>query len=91
MCCFRKEQYRISDDIVRSTAIAKNMIIGKVYNSKWVLERATRDHPLQVDVDSIKKVTTNLDVALEKLLQSDSMDSIRGIEGEYSKPVFFRI
>lgn len=84
----RKEQYRISDDIVRSTAIAKNMIIGKVYNSKWVLERATRDHPLQVDVDSIKKVTTNLDVALEKLLQSDSMDSIRGIEGNTASQYF---
>src|SRR5699024_5501334 len=37
---------------------------------------------------SIKKVTTNLDVALEKLLQSDSMDSIRGIEGNTASQYF---
>ena len=84
----RKEQYRISDDTVRSMAIAKNMIIGKVYNSKWVLERATRDHPLQVDVESIKKVTANMDAALNKLLNGDSMETIRGIEGNTASQYF---
>ena len=53
----RKQQYRISDSLEDSIPIARNMIIGKIYNSKWVLERATRDHALQVDVDAIKKVT----------------------------------
>lgn len=84
----RKEQYRISDDTVRSMAIAKNMIIGKVYNSKWVLERATRVHPLQVDVESIKKVTANMDAALNKLLNCDFMETIRGIEGNTASQYF---
>ena len=51
----RKQQYRISDSLEDSIPIARNMIIGKIYNSKWVLERATRDHAMQVDVDAIKK------------------------------------
>ena len=29
----------------QSLLIAKNMILAKVYNSKWILERAIRDYP----------------------------------------------
>lgn len=84
----RKQQYRISDSLEDSIPIARNMIIGKIYNSKWVLERATRDHALQVDVDAIKKVTANLDEHIRQLLECDSMDSIRGIEGNAASQYF---
>ena len=39
----RKEQYRISDDEKRSVQYAKNMIVGKVFNSRWSIERTLRD------------------------------------------------
>ena len=39
----RKQQYRVSDDPKASLAIARNFILGKVYNSRWILERACRD------------------------------------------------
>lgn len=42
----RKEQYRIAMDKMSSIKIARNCILGKVYNAKWVLERAARDYPL---------------------------------------------
>lgn len=84
----RKQQYRISDSLEDSIPIARNMIIGKIYNSKWVLERATRDHALQVDVDALKKVTANLDEHIRQLLECDSMDSIRGIEGNAASQYF---
>ena len=84
----RKQQYRISDSLEDSIPIARNMIIGKIYNSKWVLERATRDHALQVDVDAIKKVTANLDEHIRQLLECDSMDRIRGIEGNAASQYF---
>ena len=47
----RKRQYEASIDSDISLGIARNCILGKVYNSRWVLERATRDHGLQVDVE----------------------------------------
>ena len=84
----RKQQYRISDSLEDSIPIARNMIIGKIYNSKWVLERATRDHALQVDVDVIKKVTANLYEHIRQLLECDSMDRIRGIEGNAASQYF---
>lgn len=40
----RREQYRIADSESRSCLVARNMITGKVFNCRWVLERALRDH-----------------------------------------------
>lgn len=51
----RKQQYRISENEEESIKLARNFIIGKVYNSRWILERAARDYPLRVDVEKIKK------------------------------------
>ena len=50
----RKQQYQISNHRDESICIAKNFIFGKVYNSKWVLERATRDYAMRLDTDTIK-------------------------------------
>ena len=52
----RKQQYRISDNRDESVHIARNFILGKVYNSRWILERAARDYALRLDVETIKKI-----------------------------------
>ena len=54
----RKKQYRISDSEMESLAIAKNMLIGKIYNAKWVLARVVRDHAMRVDVNAIKNAVS---------------------------------
>lgn len=46
----RKTQYKLSDDENACTEIARNMIAGKLYNSRWVIERATRDYPNSLDL-----------------------------------------
>ena len=45
----RKQQFRISESSEQSMAIAKNFILGKVFNARWVLERAARDYPMRLD------------------------------------------
>ena len=47
----RQTQYRVSDDPAQSCRYARSFILGKVYNARWVLERATRDHPQRVPVE----------------------------------------
>ena len=47
-------------------AIARNFILGKVYNSKWILERASRDYALRLDVEKIKKKSAFLAESLGK-------------------------
>lgn len=40
----RREQYRIADDPLRSCAIARTMIFGKLSNSAASIQRTLRDH-----------------------------------------------
>lgn len=84
----RKEQYRVSDDECRSASIARNFIFGKVYNSKWILERATRDYPLRVDVGKIKGVTSSLTDSLRVIRDIESLDVLRGVEGSSAVQYF---
>lgn len=84
----RKTQYRISDEDEKSACIAKNLILGKVFNSKWVLERTTRDHPLQVDVNRIKKATDFLENSIRQLKDATGVEQIMGIEGNAASHYF---
>ena len=56
----RKKQNAISMNDSESLEVAKNCIIGKVHNARWVLERATRDHSMQIDVERVKKASIML-------------------------------
>ena len=84
----RKEQYKISEDINRSINIAKNFIIGKIYNSKWVLERAIRDYPLRLDVVKLKQKSQYLSNSLKLIENVNGLDELRGIEGEAASVYF---
>lgn len=84
----RKQQYEISNDPVASLGIAKNCILGKVYNSRWVLERATRDHGLQVDVNQVKRASGFLKSSLESIETCTDMAQLRGYEGEAASVYF---
>lgn len=85
----RKEQYRISDDQERSLAYAKNMILGKVFNCRWSLERTLRDHELRVDSGRIKDVSHELKEGLEQVRRAESLESLRGTEGELASRYFY--
>ena len=56
----RQTQYRIADSEAESCLYARNFILGKVYNARWVLERATRDHPQRVPVEQLKHTSAQL-------------------------------
>lgn len=78
----RKEQCLLSEDDRRCAAIARNMIIGKIYNERWVLGRALRDHAMRVDQARIQEVIAALNTAVKQLDGADNTESIRGLEGE---------
>ena len=85
---FRKQQYRISDDKEQGVQYAKNMMIGKVYNSRWTLERTARDHKERVDYESIRKISAELQEGLLKIRTVDNIDQLWGIEGELASRYF---
>lgn len=84
----RKKQYEISTNEMVSMEIARNCILGKVFNSRWVLERATRDHTLQIDVDRVKRASGFLQDALKAIENCTNMELLRGYEGEAASVYF---
>lgn len=84
----REKQYRTSMDETVSLEIAKNCITGKVYNARWVLERAIRDHGMQIDAEKVKHASLLLKDAVFRIRGSDSKDSLRGYEGEAASVYF---
>ncbi len=84
----RKEQYRISDNAGRSVAYAKNMIIGKVFNSRWSIERTLRDHAMRVDAQKLKHISNALYETLPKIDQTSDLEELRGLEGKAAEQYF---
>ena len=84
----RQQQYASSKDEKVSLDIAKNCILGKVYNARWVLERAIRDHSLQIDAEQVKKASNYLKNSLESIQKCESKDQLRGFEGEAASIYF---
>lgn len=84
----RKEQYCLTMDSGKSIQIAKNCILGKVYNAKWVLERACRDNGLRVDVEQIKRKSAFLSNSMKRIRGCEQAAELRGLEGEAASVYF---
>lgn len=78
----RKRQYQVSEDVTRSVAIARNIVLGKVYNARWVVERMKRDHGMQLDTERLEKVSSELKRNMKTIAECDNKDTLRGYEGK---------
>ena len=84
----RKEQYRVSENKEKSIAIARNFIFGKVYNARWILERAARDYSLRLDAEKLKEKSTVLYHSLQKIRECSAASKLLGLEGEAASVYF---
>ncbi len=84
----RKTQYSWSESCEKSLPLSKNFIIGKIYNGRWVLERALRDHGLRIDADAVGRASGKLKSSLTRIKNCSSIESVRGIEGEAAATYF---
>lgn len=84
----RKNQYRFSDDLGMSAHMAKYFLSGKLYNARWVIERATRDHAMRLDCAKLKAVSQSIYTAGKELLNCQTLEEIRGIEGAAANRYF---
>ncbi|MNO37292.1 CRISPR-associated protein Cas4/endonuclease Cas1 fusion [compost metagenome] len=78
----RKKQYLLSEDEPQSARIARNFIIGKIYNHKWMIERMTRDYPLRIDVPRFKEVSKHLSAIIVDVRECEDLERLRGLEGQ---------
>ncbi len=84
----RKTQYRISDNENECTEISKNIITGKLFNSRWVIERATRDYPNSLDTEKLKRVSAQINEAIKNIPACENTEQLRGVEGEAASRYF---
>ena len=87
----RRQQYRLADCEEASAAIAGNIVMGKIANSRYVLQRFARDYGSEEnEFRPVKDAVRTLGISMKRLagINGTSLDSIRGIEGDSSRCYF---
>ena len=87
----RREQYRRSEDVVGCAAIVTNLLVGKVHNQRAVIGRALRDHGDKLSEEprkSLEITRKRLARIVNRLLQVEDLDVLRGLEGEAAQAYF---
>ena len=79
----RRAQYRLSEH--NPVPIARHIIAAKIQSGKRVLQRRLRNHGEVVEVQT---AITALNFSLQQLQRADSLDLIRGIEGDAAARYF---
>ena len=86
----RREQYRRADDLEFSAKVSKFILTGKITNCRTVLQRALRDHASKIDEQEVRKAVMRFNRQLEFFETEQSLDVLRGIEGD-SAHIYFNV
>lgn len=81
----RKKQYSLSEDENVALHLAKLFILGKVFNTRSILQRYIRDNGADEEVEHVVK---QLECRKKRIMQAESMDILRGEEGHAANAYF---
>lgn len=84
----RKKQYLTSENEAESVRIASSFLVGKLYNSRKVLQRAVRDHAMLVNVESLSASSASLKALMIATRDCRTIYDLMGIEGSAAKIYF---
>ncbi|MFN4291103.1 MAG: type I-C CRISPR-associated endonuclease Cas1c [Permianibacter sp.] len=84
----RVSQYQHAQTEPGALTIARNMVAGKIRNSRHVLMRAARDSHNDDDKRQLVAAAKHLAASLRALPQIQTLDSLRGVEGEAAQTYF---
>lgn len=84
----RREQYRWADDEKKSASLARSFLVGKIANSRTVLQRSLRDHGEKPGCKDLENAAQRLRFSLDQLQSSNSLDVLRGVEGDAAGTYF---
>lgn len=83
----RHAQHRLHDDAEARLGIARNIVAGKIRNSRWILLRAARDAS-PAPRDRMRAAVSDLETALAATASAESLDIVMGIEGNAARVYF---
>ena len=86
----RREQYRKADDAWCSAELARMVLIGKIANSRTVVQRAMRDHSEKdhMDMSRMSEAVQRLSAYLNLIEKDNQLDMVRGFEGDAAHTYF---
>jgi len=84
----RRAQYRQADCAEKAAAIARNVVLAKIANSRSVLLRAARDRPDSSGSAALRNAALRLMQLLSDVERADDLDRLRGLEGDASRTYF---
>lgn len=84
----RRTQYRVADDPAHCLKVSRNFILGKIANSRTVLQRAVRDHDVVAKDTCVNDAIQYLGRQLDRVRRCDNLEKLRGIEGDAAKHYF---
>lgn len=87
----RRAQYRSADDRDWTAGLVREIVTGKVLNQRTVIRRALRDHgggmaaAVRTKLEAVERRFTD---AARRAQRPQTLDSLRGIEGEAAQAYF---
>ena len=81
----RRQQVRRADNPAASLTIARSFVLGKLANSRTVMQRALRDHGPDAALETAVNTLAN---AIRRAGEADDIYILRGIEGEAANAYF---
>lgn len=84
----RREQYRWADQPNKSAAVARAVVLAKVANCRTVLQRGLRDRPDNAGSQQMEWAVRRLGRALEEVSSAQTVDEVRGYEGDAARVYF---
>jgi CRISPR-associated protein Cas1 len=84
----RCAQHQAMTDPARTLAIARNMVGGKIQNTRQIVLRGAREADDAADGETLKGTAETLANALGRIPSCEDLDALRGIEGESARAYF---
>jgi CRISP-associated protein Cas1 len=84
----RQAQYRCHGDAVFTLALARRFVAGKLRNQRQVILRGAREAQDAEDRQHLVRTAQNLAASQRALPAADTLDTVRGLEGEAARGYF---
>ncbi len=84
----RKAQHQAIADPAQTLAIARNIVAGKIQNTRQIVLRAARETQDTDDATALKETARKLASSVEQLPEVTDVDQLRGFEGEAARQHF---
>lgn len=84
----RQAQFKRAAEPVFTLDMARACVAGKVKNARQVLQRGAREAKSPNEAKALTRLANDLAASLRALPQADTLDALRGLEGEAARQYF---